>query len=93
MYVCQEINPMITDGIDCDISNASSINEYARDATRTPLPNAIMTAIVFLESFVVNASRHPNSRGILATNPHNRDTAILVMSATMLMLLLFPKLE
>jgi hypothetical protein len=28
-----------------------------------------MTAMVFLESFVVNASSHPNSRGILTTNP------------------------
>jgi hypothetical protein len=49
-----------------------------------------MTAIVFLESFVVNASRHPNSKGILATNPHNRDTAKLVTSATMFMLPLLP---
>ena len=81
---------MITDEIDCDISNASSINENARDATRTPLPNPIMIPIVFLESFVVNASRHPNNKGILATNPHNRDTAILVRSVTMFMLFFLP---
>ena len=81
---------MIIDGIDCDISNASSINENARDATRTPVPNPIMIAIVFLESFVINASRHPNSKGILATNPYNRDIAILVRSATMSMPFFLP---
>ena len=79
---------MITGGIDCDILNASSIKEKARDATSTPLPKAIITAIVLLESLVVNASRQPNSRGTLTTNPQNRELPIVVMSASMLVLTL-----
>jgi len=77
---------MITGGIDCDILNASSIKENARDATSTPLPKAIITAMVFLESLVVSASRQPNSSGTLTTNPQNREPAILVRSAAILLL-------
>ncbi len=76
---------MITGGIDCDILNASSIKEKARDATSTPLPKAIITAIVLLESLVVSASRQPKSRGTLTTNPQNREPAILVRSTAILL--------
>ena len=78
---------MITGGIDCDILNASSIKKKQEMPQVRCLPKAIITAIVFLESLVVSASRQPNSRGTLKTNPQNREPAILVRSAANLLLI------
>jgi hypothetical protein len=43
-----------------------------------------------LESLVVSASRQPNSRGTLTTNPQNREPAILVRSAAIFLLTSLP---
>jgi hypothetical protein len=63
---------MITDAMDSDRLKASSIKENASAATKTPLPNAIIIAIICFGRFTTEAIIEPISRGILAINPHNR---------------------
>jgi hypothetical protein len=51
---------------------ASSISEKAKAATNTPLPKAIMVAIIDLGNLANNAIMDPKRRGTLATKPHTR---------------------
>ena len=63
---------MITDVIDSDKLKASSINENASAATKTPLPKASIIAITCFGRFTIKAIIEPISKGILAIKPHNR---------------------
>ena len=65
---------MITGRIDSSAKlKASSIREKAKAATNTPLPKAIIVAIIFFGRFTKDATIDPISRGILAINPHSKD--------------------
>jgi hypothetical protein len=68
---------MTTGGIDCDKLNASSTRENVNAATKTPLPKAIIAAIIPLGRLTNNATMHPIASGILAINPHRRDSIML----------------
>jgi hypothetical protein len=68
---------MTTGGIDCDKLNASSTRENVNAATKTPLPKAIIAAIIPLGRLTNNATMHPITSGILAINPHRRDSNML----------------
>ncbi|HYY51020.1 MAG TPA: hypothetical protein VE643_09120 [Nitrososphaeraceae archaeon] len=71
---------MTTGGIHCDKLNASSTRENVSAATKTPLPKAIIAAIILLGRLTNNAIVHPMTKGILAINPinpHSRDSNIV----------------
>ena len=69
-------NPNMTAINDCDCSNASSIKEKDKAAINTPLPNAIMEAIICLGKLTNIATTEPISNGILATNPKYSESII-----------------
>jgi hypothetical protein len=52
---------------------ASSINEKAKAAINTPLPKAIMVAIIDFGKLTNNAKIDPNKRGMLAMKPQNKE--------------------
>ena len=68
------INPIATDGIDCDRLKASSIRENDNAATSTPLPKAIIAAIILFGRLTNNATTDPMISGMLATKPQIRDS-------------------
>jgi hypothetical protein len=68
---------MTTGDIDCDKLNASSTRENVSAATKTPLPKAIIAAMILLGRLTNNAIVHPMTKGILAINPHSRDSNIV----------------
>jgi hypothetical protein len=68
------INPIATDGIDCDRLKASSIRENDSAATSTPLPKAIIAAMILFGRLTNNAAIDPMISGILATKPQIRDS-------------------
>jgi hypothetical protein len=53
---------------------ASSTREKVNAATKTPLPKAIIAAIILFGRLTNNATIHPITKGILAINPHRRDS-------------------
>ena len=67
---------MTTGGIDCDKLNASSTRENVKAATKTPLPNAMIAAIILLGRLTNIATVHPITKGMLAINPHSSDSSI-----------------
>jgi hypothetical protein len=68
------IKPITTGGIDWDRLKASSTRENVNAANKTPLPKAIIVAIIPLGRLTNNATKHPITSGILAINPHKRDS-------------------
>jgi hypothetical protein len=57
--------------------NASSIRENVSAAISTPLPKAIMAAMIPLGRFANNAIMQPITRGMLAIKPHRSDSNIV----------------
>jgi hypothetical protein len=71
------MNPITTGGIDCDKENASSTRENVNAATNTPLPNAMIAAMILFGRLTNNAIIHPITKGMLAINPHISDSSIV----------------
>ena len=53
-------------------------------ATNTPLPNAIIVAVIYLGKFTNRATTEPNKSGILATKPQAKESKIVLIIATWL---------
>jgi hypothetical protein len=68
---------------------AYSIGEKAKAATSTPLPKAIMVAIIDLGSLANNATTEPKRRGTLATKPHTKACNTVFVTNSFTFLLLF----
>jgi hypothetical protein len=69
--------PITTGGIDWDKLNASSTRENVKAATKTPLPKAIIAAIILLGRLTKIATIHPITKGMLAIKPQKRDSNIV----------------
>jgi hypothetical protein len=62
---------------------ASSIKEKVRAAMSTPAPKAMMEAIMLFLRLTKDATTAPAIKGMLATNPHRRESKIeLVVDET-----------
>jgi hypothetical protein len=68
---------------------AYSIGEKAKAATSTPLPKAIMVAIIDFGSLANNATTEPKRRGILATKPHTKACNTVFVTKSFIFLLIF----
>jgi hypothetical protein len=56
---------------------ASSTRENVNAATKTPLPNAIIAAIILLGRLTNNTTIDPITSGTLAIKPHRSDSNIV----------------